>query len=340
MVSAIVREIELTKNYLPDTNISTIYFGGGTPSILSIAELDQIMEALQRNYTWNSAEITLECNPDDLTDNKLKELRSLGINRLSIGLQSFNDDELRWMNRAHTAEESLRSVKLAQDNGFSNITIDLIYGSKFQTLDSWDKTLRTAVGLDVQHISAYNLTIETKTRLGVQNKKGLEPAINDDISAAQFRYMIDYLASEDFEHYEISNFAKPGYISKHNSNYWLGVSYLGLGPSAHSYNGVNRKWNISNNTIYIKKTLENESCSEMETLTMNERYNEYILTRLRTKWGCSFKDIGGLFGQATLHHFERMIERFEDKLLINGDIVTLNLQGKLMADHIASEMFL
>ncbi len=340
MIKAIVHETERTRSYLTDHNISTIYFGGGTPSILSISELSQVMEALQRAYTWKDAEITLECNPDDLTTAKLNELKSLGVNRLSIGLQSFNDEELRWMNRAHTAEESLRSVKLAQDTGFSNITIDLIYGSKFQTLQSWEQTLSTAANLNVQHISAYNLTIETKTKLGVQNKKGLEPPVNDDMSAAQFNYMIGYLASENFEHYEISNFAKPGFISKHNSNYWLGKQYLGLGPSAHSYDGVNRKWNIANNTLYINKILANESFSETEVLTMNERYNEYILTRLRTKWGCSFREIGAQFGQAALNHFEGMVKRFEDKLVITDDLVTLNGRGKLMADHIASEMFL
>lgn len=274
-------------DYLPNKTIETIYFGGGTPSLLSEKETFQILEKIYKQYIVSSdVEITLECNPDDLSDEKLKELKRLEINRLSIGLQSFNEEELTWMNRAHNADQSESSVKRAQDRGFENITVDLIYGSKYSNLSNWKKTLDKVIDLQVPHISSYNLTIEEKTKLGHDFKVKKEVAIDDEKSSELFLEMIDRLEKHNFIHYEISNFAKEGFFSKHNSNYWKGEHYLGLGPSAHSFDGKSRQWNIANNNLYIKYLQEkSEIYFEKEILTEAERYNEYILTSLRTIWG-------------------------------------------------------
>lgn len=341
MVDAIIGEIEHRKNYLNTKTIQTIYFGGGTPSILDTAELELILEKIYKEFEVSSnAEITIECNPDDLSKQKLTELKKLGFNRLSIGLQSFNEDELKWMNRAHTAKESIDCVKLAQDAGFDNITIDLIYGSKFQNEQSWLQTLQTAISLNVQHISAYNLTIEKKTKLGVDNLKGSEPEINEDLSAQQFKMMIDVLQQNGFIHYEISNFGKEGFFSKHNSSYWLGSHYLGLGPSAHSFNGVSRQWNISSNSAYISNIQSGKDHFEEEILSLNEIYNEYILTHLRTIWGCSRQEIETQFGKNKLDHFNSMVKMYQNYLIDTNDTITLNLEGKLRADYLASEFFI
>lgn len=341
MVDAIIGEIEHRKNYLNTKTIQTIYFGGGTPSILDTAELELILEKIYKEFEVSSnAEITIECNPDDLSKQKLTELKKLGFNRLSIGLQSFNEDELKWMNRAHTAKESIECVKLAQDAGFDNITIDLIYGSKFQNEQSWLQTLRTAISLNVQHISAYNLTIEKKTKLGVDNLKGSEPEINEDLSAQQFKMMIDVLQQNGFIHYEISNFGKEGFFSKHNSSYWLGSHYLGLGPSAHSFNGVSRQWNISSNSAYISNIQSGKDHFEEEILILNEIYNEYILTHLRTIWGCRRQEIETQFGKNKLDHFNSMVKMYQNYLIDTNDTITLNLEGKLRADYLASEFFI
>ena len=340
IVNAIIKEIERRKGYLQSEVIETIYFGGGTPSVLTNEELRSILEKIKYNFdTNNVSETTLECNPDDLSKEKLKQLRDLGIDRLSIGLQSFNDEELKWMNRAHTAKESLESVWRAQDAGFENITIDLIYGSKFQDMKSWESTLQKALSLNVQHISAYNLTIENKTKLGVDHSRGKEPHVSEELSSEQFRAMINVFQSNGFMHYEISNFAKEGFFSRHNSNYWKGVKYLGLGPSAHSYNGESRQWNISSNAAYVQKMNSNLEYFEIETLNEQQKYNEYILTRLRTMWGCSIKEIEELFGSEALMSFEKNVIKYHKYLNIQNDLVTLNFEGKLKADHLASEFF-
>ncbi|MFO0358202.1 MAG: radical SAM family heme chaperone HemW [Sphingobacteriaceae bacterium] len=341
LIDAICIEAERSKDYLNTTSIETIYFGGGTPSILNEEELGKLLNHLSKFYSWSDqAEITIECNPDDLNEDKLHELKKLGFNRLSIGLQSFNDAELKWMNRAHTSIDSIDSVKRAQDAGFNNITIDLIYGSKFSDLNSWDKTLQTAIELNVQHISAYNLTIEKKTKLGVSYQKGVEPAVNDDLSAEQFKLMISKLESNGFIQYEISNFGKENYFSKHNSNYWLGATYLGLGPSAHSFNGNSRQWNVSSNSAYINALNKEETYFEKETLSLEERFNEYILTRLRTIWGCSRKDIEQQFGSQYLTAFDKVLSKYQLYFYVVDDVVTLNLEGKLRADFLASEFFI
>lgn len=340
LVKAILLEMDQRKNYLAGEEIETIYFGGGTPSVLDEDELNSILQKINKEFNVvKNAEITLECNPDDLTEEKLEQLNKAGINRLSIGLQSFDEEELQWMNRAHTAAESLNCVKLAQDKGFNNITIDLIYGSKFQDMESWERTLKTAVNLNVQHISAYNLTMESKTKLGVDHKKGTEPEVSEELSSEQFKKMIEVLQNKGFIHYEISNFGKENFFSKHNSNYWKGAKYLGLGPSAHSFNRESRQWNVSSNSAYIQKVNVNETYFEKETLSPQEHYNEYILTRLRTIWGCDAKEIEQRFGKDVLASFESIVKNYQKYFNEKNGIITLNTEGKLRADFLASEFF-
>ena len=343
LIEAILTEIDLRLPYLKNKNIETIYFGGGTPSLLSEKELFLILEKLYKTYNVSShAEITLEANPDDLSIDKLKELKRLEINRLSIGLQSFNDEELIWMNRAHTAAESEASVKRSQDKGFENISIDLIYGSKFSNLTNWKKTLDKTISLDVKHISSYNLTIEDKTKLGHDFKVKKEMAIDDEKSSELFLEMIDRLEKNKFIHYEISNFGKENWFSNHNSNYWKGIDYIGFGPSAHSFDGVSRQWNISNNSLYIKNVNDtNESYFEKELLSEVDQFNEYILTSLRTIWGIDAEVLKNKFSSEIIHSFNRNINTYISKGMVtftnNQYVLTSN--GKLFADRIASELF-
>lgn len=343
LVEAILIEIDLRLPYLKNKNIETIYFGGGTPSLLSEKELFLILEKLYKTYNVSShAEITLEANPDDLNIDKLKELKRLEINRLSIGLQSFNDEELIWMNRAHTAAESEASVKRSQDKGFENISIDLIYGSKFSNLTNWKKTLDKTISLDVKHISSYNLTIEDKTKLGHDFKVKKEMAIDDEKSSELFLEMIDRLEKNKFIHYEISNFGKENWFSNHNSNYWKGIEYIGFGPSAHSFDGVSRQWNISNNSLYIKNVNDtNESYFEKELLSEVDQFNEYILTSLRTIWGIDAEVLKNKFSSEIIHSFNRNINTYISKGMVTftNNQYVLTIKGKLFADRIASELF-
>ncbi|MBP6756268.1 MAG: radical SAM family heme chaperone HemW [Bacteroidia bacterium] len=343
LVEAILTETDLRLPYLKNKNIETIYFGGGTPSLLSEKELFLILEKLYKTYNVSShAEITLEANPDDLSIDKLKELKRLEINRLSIGLQSFNDEELIWMNRAHTAAESEASVKRSQDKGFENISIDLIYGSKFSNLTNWKKTLDKTISLDVKHISSYNLTIEDKTKLGHDFKVKKEMAIDDEKSSELFLEMIDRLEKNKFIHYEISNFGKENWFSNHNSNYWKGIDYIGFGPSAHSFDGVSRQWNISNNSLYIKNVNDtNESYFEKELLSEVDQFNEYILTSLRTIWGIDAEVLKNKFSSEIIHSFNRNINTYISKGMVTftNNQYVLTIKGKLFADRIASELF-
>jgi oxygen-independent coproporphyrinogen-3 oxidase len=343
LVKSILAEIDQRSNYLSDRHISTIYFGGGTPSLLSEREAFQILEKIYKLFTVsNDAEITLECNPDDLNEEKLKELKRLEINRLSIGLQSFDEEELKWMNRAHTARESESCIKRSQDRGFENITIDLIYGSKFSNLANWKKTLDKAIALKVPHISSYNLTIEDKTKLGHDFKIKKEVAIDDEKSSELFLEMIDRLEKNDFIHYEISNFGKEGFFSQHNSNYWKGVHYLGLGPSAHSFDGTSRQWNVANNNLYIKQVSEKkQEFFEKEILTQKERFNEYVLTSLRTIWGIDLNYLKKNFNTEFVKEFETQVKNFikQESVLVKDETYTLTEKGKLLADKIASELF-
>jgi oxygen-independent coproporphyrinogen-3 oxidase len=344
LIKSILLELDLRANYLTSRNINTIYFGGGTPSILTETDLFLILEKIYKIYSVdNDAETTIECNPEDLVIDKLKELKRLEFNRLSIGLQSFNDEELKWMNRNHTSDQSESSIKRAQDKGFENITIDLIYGSKFSNLKNWKSTLQKAISLKVNHISSYNLTVETKTKLGFDVQKNIEQQISDEKSAELFIEMIDMLSKNQFIHYEISNFAKEGFISKHNSNYWKGIEYIGIGPSAHSFNGVSRQWNINNNNLYIKLLSEkSDRYFEKEVLSETDRFNENLLTGLRTMWGINLNELKKNYSNLICKDFDEKIVKLirQDSLILSGDgTAVLTLKGKLMADKIAADLF-
>lgn len=341
LVEAIVKEIGQRNSYLHDRRIETIYFGGGTPSLLSQSELGRIMEALGKNYDLsNAGEVTVECNPDDLDDETLSGLKALGVNRLSIGLQSFDEVELKWMNRAHTAVQSEACVKRAQDKGFDNITIDLMYGSKFQSAEDWKRTLQKAVELGVQHISAYNLTVEQRTKLGHDVAAKKEPAVDEDKSSLFFLDMIGFLERQGFVHYEISNFGRENFFSRHNANYWKGREYIGFGPSAHSFDGSSRQWNIANNALYARHVHNGGAYFEKEILSEKDRFNEYILTTLRTIWGVDLglvKSNFGIFYEGLLNAAKPYLERrlMSDE---NG-ILKLTAGGKLLADKIAFDLF-
>lgn len=352
LVTAICRELELQKDYLPTRELETIYFGGGTPSLLTEAELGQIFEAIHQIYHVNpSAEITLEANPDDLTSQKLLSLRPF-INRLSIGLQSFHEPYLRFMNRAHNAVESEASVKRAQDHGFSNLTIDLMYGMSETQLgiehipivsdeQLWQRDLEMAVALNTPHISAYNLTIEPKTALGNWLKKGKINSVDEELSARHFEQMITYLSSNQYEQYEISNFAREGQYARHNSSYWKRRSYLGVGPSAHSFNGTSRHYNIANNAHYIQSLKAGELPFEAETLSPFDQVNDYLLTSLRTIWGCDLGIIQQLAGIDLREIQKKYLAAFMDNgwIFIENNILFLTPKGKLFADRIASDLF-
>lgn len=343
---ALKKEISLQKNYLSTNKISTVYIGGGTPSLLSQKELMEVFDELNKNFEIaNDAEITLEANPDDLTKEKISELKNTPINRLSIGIQSFSDEDLKFMNRAHNSAEADRSVKTAQDKGFENITIDLIYGTPTMSNDpeysGWKKNLTKAFALNVPHISAYCLTVESRTALADMVKKGKAEPVDDLKSSSQFEIMLEEMKKNDFTQYEISNFCKGESYSKHNSNYWKGEHYLGLGPSAHSFDGTSRQWNVRNNNVYIRSIEEGKLNFEKEILTTEQRYNEYVLTSLRTMWGTDLDIIKTTFGQEYLDHFIHEAEEHfgSSNILQEKNKVFLTDKGKLLADKIASDLF-
>jgi oxygen-independent coproporphyrinogen-3 oxidase len=336
------KEIALRKDYLGNEEIETIYLGGGTPSLLSGDELLDIFHQLQAHFRISSdAEITLEANPDDLHAEKLKELKNTPVNRLSIGIQSFRQEDLDLMNRAHNADEAIRCVKEAQKNGFDNITVDLIYGIPGLNDEAWRKNIQTAIGLNVQHISAYCLTVEPRTTLAVFVREGKIPPPGDEEGSVHFRILKEEMQWNEFIHYEISNFGRPGFFSKHNSNYWKGVHYLGLGPSAHSFNGVSRQWNKANNPVYIRSLESGMPENELEILNAQQQYNEYVMTSLRTMWGCDLNRIHERFGESAV---TRCLEDAEfylnsGKLLLRDHTLILSEEGMLIADRIASDLF-
>ena len=343
MLKCIELELQSRRDYLKNKIISTIYFGGGTPSLLNKDEIKSILEKINKNFKLNkNIEITLECNPDDLSQNKLIEFKELGINRLSIGVQSFNDNHLSFMNRSHSCKESIEGIRIAKKVGFNNITIDLIYGIPNQTLSEWKKDLEKMFALDITHFSSYALTVEDNTRLNflVKNKK-IKP-LNDSKVNEQFMLLVDIANHYGFIQYEISNFATNEYFSKHNTSYWENKHYIGVGPSAHSYNGRSRRWNISSNKKYIKGIITNDDYFEDEILTIQQQYNEYILTSLRTIWGVCLKSIKNRFPKKIHTHFIKEVKKWKTKKLIkkNGSIYTLTSSGKLLADSISSDLFL
>lgn len=341
LIQAINKELEIRKDEI-STPLETIYFGGGTPSILSEIELESIFETIYKNYsTKNLKEITLEANPDDLNKEKLNFLKSTPINRFSIGVQSFFEEDLKLMNRAHNVQEAETSIKLAQDFGFENITIDLIYGSTTTTNEMWKQNLQKAIELNVPHISSYALTVEEKTILDHQINKGITKPVDEDRQNEQFQLLVDTLTSNDFIQYEISNFGKEDYFSLHNSNYWKGIHYLGIGPSAHSYNGKTRAWNIANNSKYIQAINENKLPQEIEVLNEVEKFNEMIMIGLRTIYGIDLNRINSEFSQPLVNSFhqelnqlinENLVEKKENKIILKP-------QAKFFADGIASRLF-
>ncbi len=342
LVNAIVKELKQHKNYLTD-EVSTIYFGGGTPSLLEKSEVEIIMETIHSNFNLSqNPEITFEFNPDDVSKDYLKSLIHLGINRLSIGIQSFDNEELKWMNRSHNALQSENCVRIAQEQGIKNISADLIYGSRFQTEEIWENNLQKVFDLNIQHLSCYNLTIEERTVLGNLNSKKIEPAINDERSATYFETLVRESIKNGFIQYEISNFGKENFFSQHNSSYWKGAHYLGVGPSAHSYNGFERRWNVRNNAQFIHKINNNEIHFETETLSFENKFNEYILTGLRTIWGCDLNVIEQQFGEKIKNNLLTDLKKSVEKelIFITGNKVLLTENGKLFADKIASELFI
>jgi oxygen-independent coproporphyrinogen-3 oxidase len=343
MLNCINLELEMRQTYLKNKIVSTIYFGGGTPSILSKNEIKSILDCISTIYKIKEdTEITLECNPDDLTENKLKALKEVGINRLSIGVQSFDDEDLKFMNRSHNAKQSENCLKLAQKVGFNNITIDLIYGLPGQNLADWEANLRKMFKFNIPHFSAYALTIENKTLLGsLVEKKKIIP-LNEDKILEQFNALMDMAAEKGFIHYEISNFGKKGGFSKHNTAYWQSKHYLGIGPSAHSYNGKNRSWNISSNKQYIQRILNGVEGAHQEELSKNQQYNEYLFTSLRTIWGVNSETINMQFGVKLQSHFLKEIKKWENKKDIKKTEYTYTLtnSGKFLADAIASDLFI
>jgi oxygen-independent coproporphyrinogen-3 oxidase len=342
LIEALLIELELQKDYLKQENIQSIYFGGGTPSLLSIKEIEQIFNQIHKFYQVTpDAEITLEANPDDLNLQQLKALKKTSINRLSIGIQSFFEKDLRFMNRAHSAEEATICIQNAQAIGFENLTIDLIYGIPTSTHQEWEQNIATALSFQIPHISCYCLTVEPQTALDYFVKKGKVPPVDEEKAAIQFETLMQTLKAANYEHYEISNFAKPDWHARHNSNYWRGAHYLGIGPAAHSFNGISRQWNIAHNIKYIKTLQSRELAFEKETLSIEQQYNEYILTALRTKWGCDLNKIKAL-GTEIEAHFRQSVKTYLSQHLIleKNNIFTLSDNGKLLADKIALELFI
>jgi oxygen-independent coproporphyrinogen-3 oxidase len=341
LIKNMLKEIELRKNYLLKETIETIYFGGGTPSLLNQDEINTILETIKKHHTVNKkAEITLEANPDDLTIEKLTALKQAGINRLSIGLQSFLKEELNWMNRTHSSKQNETCILDAKQVGFNNINVDLIYGSRFQSERSWEETLKKIEKLDIQHLSCYNLTVEEKTVFGALVKKKKENEVDEELSVKQFETLMNWSAQFGFDQYEISNFCKKGFLSKHNSAYWLGKNYLGIGPSAHSYNIISRQWNISNNALYIKNITANENYFESEKLNEKTKLNEYILTRIRTKWGIEITYIKANFTDILYSLVVKNIELEKEakNLIETNGIITLTLKGKILGDEVTRNL--
>ncbi|UJH68532.1 radical SAM family heme chaperone HemW [Allomuricauda sp. SCSIO 65647] len=342
MVKALVREIELRKHESKGEMVETIYFGGGTPSLLEVPEIEGLIRTIYDQYEVVAhAEITLEANPDDLSNNRIAELSESPISRLSIGIQSFFEEDLKLMNRAHTAEEAKNCIGEAKKY-FDNISIDLIYGIPGMENDRWIKNINKALSFDLPHISSYALTVEPKTALAAFIKKGIVEAVDDDRAQEQFYLLCDRLKAEGFVNYELSNFGKPGFFSKNNTAYWQGKNYLGIGPSAHSFNGQKRGWNIRNNHKYIAAIEKGGLPIEYEALSTIDRYNEYVMTGLRTIWGVSLQKVENDFGRSYRQYLEQQAVKYIDRrlLFLDEDTLLTTKKGKFLADGIASDLFM
>ena len=342
MIKAIVKELDLRKDYLQSKDLTSIYFGGGTPSLLNEKDLDLIFTKLASMYNWtNATEITLEANPDDLNKSNLQTFKKAGINRLSIGVQSFDQEDLTFMNRAHDAEEAKICIKLAQDAGFENISADLIYGSPTTSNETWHNNIETMTSFGIPHISAYCLTVEEGTALHHFVSTGKSRPVDDEKASTQFEMLIAHLENSGYDHYEISNFGYPDNYAVHNTNYWMGIPYLGIGPGAHSFDGqATRSWNLAHNPQYIKQINNNNLPIEHETLSDIERYNEFILIRLRTKWGIDLKTLENSYPQFA-KNFQQKISLFIDQgqVILNNHTYVLTTEGKHLADKISMELF-
>ncbi|WP_257657445.1 radical SAM family heme chaperone HemW [Parapedobacter lycopersici] len=342
MIDAMQRELNLRKAYLGNEPVETIYFGGGTPSLLAPDEIRRLLGTVTDLFpVYAGAEITLEANPDDLHAGFIAGLRDTPVNRLSVGIQSFFEEDLRWMNRAHGAADAETAIKRLQDAGFDNITADLIYGYPLLTNEKWQRNVAKMLAFNVPHISAYSMTVEPQTALAALIRKGKQRPMDEQQSAVQFEYLMDTLGQAGYIQYEISNFAREGCYARHNSNYWKGVSYLGIGPSAHSFDGGTRQWNVSNNVKYLRALQDDKLPGEREFLTARDRLNEYIMTSLRTVWGLDLRIVEAEFGRERRLALAEALQAF----LLSGDVqvreevATLTRSGKLLADHLASELF-
>ena len=342
LIEALKDEIDLRKHEV-DEPLETIYFGGGTPSMLNDQQLEGIMDRIYKNFSLTEkAEITLEANPEDITREKLISLKKNHINRLSIGIQSFYDNELTYLNRIHSARKAIDSVRLSQDMGFENISIDLIYGLPNATIESWKNNLRQAFRLEVPHLSCYTLTVEPNTALAKFIEKGRMKNVSEALFEEQFEILIQKTAEMGYQQYEISNFCKDAYYAAHNTSYWFGKKYLGVGPSAHSYDGQKRQWNVAHIKNYINSVNNGKVLSESEAITPLTRYNEYIMTRLRTQWGVSISDVNERFGKKAASHFTAAISKYlkSGHLQSLDDTILLTKKGKFISDGIIAELFI
>ena len=338
-IDAIIKEIEITKDYASSETINTIYIGGGTPSLLDRSDIELVLETIAKNHKTEIKEITIECNPDDLTTEKLsdlKNLQSFGLNRLSIGIQSFFDENLRFMNRAHNSNEAISSIQNAQNFGFDSLTIDLIYGTPGLTNENWLKNLNQAYELNIEHLSCYALTVEPKTKLHKLIKEQQAEKPSSDKASEQFDLLMQFADEKKFRHYEISNFAKEGKMAVHNTNYWRAEKYIGIGPAAHSFDGKSRKWNVSNINSYIDGIQNDKKTAEEETLSQEEMNNEYIMTSLRTMWGCDLDLLSKKNRTNALEALSYIDKSWYSR--VNNKLILTN-QGKHFADYIASELF-
>jgi oxygen-independent coproporphyrinogen-3 oxidase len=341
MLAAMEKELQLQKDYLQGP-LDTIYLGGGTPSLVPIELLDSLFKAIRTQFQIvDGAEISIETNPDDINPTSLSAWKALGINRLSIGIQSFVDADLQWMNRAHHAQQAIDSIRLAKQAGFDNLTIDLIYGTPTLSDEAWKANVDLAIAAGISHLSCYALTVEPKTGLEKMIEKKQIEAVDPEKQARHFSLLMQWMEDAGFEHYEISNFALPGHRSKHNSSYWSGASYLGIGPSAHSFNGTSRQWNLANNSLYIQSLNKETLPFELETLTAEQQLNEYIMTALRTMEGLNLNRVSDLWGQEKtaqiLLESKKYIARGDAYLKDHALILTK--AGRLLADGIASDLF-
>ena len=343
LVISIIEEINHRSNYLSSSKLETIYFGGGTPSLLSHKELSAIFDAIKSNFTISTeCEITFEANPDDLNNNKLDEFIDLGINRLSIGIQSFDNEILKKLNRVHNADDAIKSVELAKSKGITNISIDLIYGIPGLSSDLWKQSLNIFKELDIPHLSSYFLTVEEKTALDILIRKGKYPKLVEEEGLAHFDYLLGFISENNYKQYEISNFCKNGLISKHNSNYWNNMSYLGIGPSAHSFNLNSRQWNKSSITKYISDIENLNFDSDIEFLSEKDKFNEYVMLGLRTMKGINISKIKSDFGEKYYSYIMDYINSNSEKELFSfeNNIMKLSFKGKKFADGIASDLFM